>query len=183
MPNQWKHVEWDQIPFEQLSRHKKRERLLKEANYACTKCDYDKRRDDGGCILEIDHINGDHNDNRKENLQVICPNCHALTPNFRNWGRSTKKTSTRLRKENAGYAEARKLSLDAEKAYIENFKTVVMQTYDSGEIDYSRFGWVQKLSDKLNDSVPQAVGKRVKRLMPEFYVKHCFLRSHKRLHD
>jgi len=33
--------------------------------------------------LEIDHINGDNNDNRLENLRVLCPNCHSQTPTFR----------------------------------------------------------------------------------------------------
>jgi len=27
--------------------------------------------------LELDHVNGDRFDNRVENLQVLCPNCHA----------------------------------------------------------------------------------------------------------
>lgn len=27
--------------------------------------------------LELDHINSDHFDNRLENLQIICPNCHS----------------------------------------------------------------------------------------------------------
>lgn len=34
--------------------------------------------------LELHHINGNHNDNRLENLQILCPNCHSKTPNFRN---------------------------------------------------------------------------------------------------
>jgi hypothetical protein len=29
--------------------------------------------------LELDHINGDHTDNRLENLRILCPNCHAQT--------------------------------------------------------------------------------------------------------
>lgn len=34
-------------------------------------------------ILELHHINGNHFDNRLENLQILCPNCHSLTPNHR----------------------------------------------------------------------------------------------------
>ena len=31
--------------------------------------------------LELHHVNGNPFDNRIENLQVLCPNCHALTAN------------------------------------------------------------------------------------------------------
>lgn len=34
--------------------------------------------------LELDHINGKNNDNRLENLRILCCNCHALTPTWRN---------------------------------------------------------------------------------------------------
>lgn len=33
--------------------------------------------------LELHHINGDKHDNHIENLQLLCPNCHALTDNYR----------------------------------------------------------------------------------------------------
>ncbi|WP_406183043.1 HNH endonuclease [Streptomyces sp. NBC_01006] len=29
--------------------------------------------------LEIDHVNGDWSDDRRENLRLLCPNCHAIT--------------------------------------------------------------------------------------------------------
>lgn len=36
---------------------------------------------DSSVPLELHHINGDRHDNRLENLQLLCPNCHALTDN------------------------------------------------------------------------------------------------------
>ncbi|MDK1473775.1 HNH endonuclease [Streptomyces sp. 549] len=33
-------------------------------------------------VLEIDHINGDRWDNRRQNLRFLCPSCHSQTRTF-----------------------------------------------------------------------------------------------------
>lgn len=33
--------------------------------------------------LELEHIDGNHDNNKLENLTLLCPNCHALTPTYR----------------------------------------------------------------------------------------------------
>ena len=43
-------------------------------------------------VLELHHINGDHYDNRLENLQIVCPNCHSQTDGHR--GRTRKKNNS-----------------------------------------------------------------------------------------
>ena len=44
----------------------------------------------GGKIpLELDHINGDHFDNRINNIRLLCPNCHALTETYK--GKNIKR--------------------------------------------------------------------------------------------
>lgn len=48
--------------------------------------------------LELDHINGYHDDNRLENLRILCPNCHYQTPTHRGKNKArykqSKKTTT-----------------------------------------------------------------------------------------
>jgi transposase-like protein len=36
----------------------------------------------GPLSMALHHVNGDGLDNRLENLALLCPNCHAQTPNF-----------------------------------------------------------------------------------------------------
>lgn len=37
--------------------------------------------------MALHHVNGDGRDNRLENLQLLCPNCHSQTENFSGRGR------------------------------------------------------------------------------------------------
>jgi hypothetical protein len=47
----------------------------------CSWCGIDEWR--GQPIsIQIDHINGVRNDNRIENLRMLCPNCHSQTETF-----------------------------------------------------------------------------------------------------
>src|SRR5215203_3243297 len=35
-------------------------------------------------VLQLDHVNGDRFDNRRENLRILCPHCHTQTDTFSN---------------------------------------------------------------------------------------------------
>lgn len=56
----------------------------------CEECGWKKISEDGRVPLELDHINGDHSDNRINNLRILCPNCHSLKPTHR--GKNKKKS-------------------------------------------------------------------------------------------
>lgn len=61
--------------------------LLKKNNFKCEKCGWGEINPFTNKIaLEIHHIDGDYTNNKEENLQVLCPNCHSLTENYRNSG-------------------------------------------------------------------------------------------------
>lgn len=53
----------------------------------CEKCGVGNKWFNEDLKLELHHINGNHFDNRLENLQILCPNCHSQTDNFRSRNR------------------------------------------------------------------------------------------------
>lgn len=76
-------------------------RLLKEGSlenkcYICGQLPFWNGK---GLVLRIDHINGVRNDNRKENLRIVCPHCDSQLPTFS--GRNTARySSEKMRKAN-----------------------------------------------------------------------------------
>lgn len=56
--------------------------------YGCAKCNIGPEWMGEELTLQLDHINGDCNDDRLENLRFLCPNCHSQTPT---WGTRNRK--------------------------------------------------------------------------------------------
>jgi hypothetical protein len=60
----------------------------------CSLCGWNELHPiDGKVLTEVDHIDGNAENCRIENLRIICPNCHSMTPNFR--ARNSKSTRDR----------------------------------------------------------------------------------------
>ncbi|MET8689080.1 HNH endonuclease signature motif containing protein [Streptomyces sp. NPDC004732] len=65
-----------------------RTRLLRRAldelglPHVCSACGLGEIWQGRRLVLEIDHVNGDWLDNRRENLRYLCPSCHSQTTSF-----------------------------------------------------------------------------------------------------
>lgn len=68
----------------QIASHKLKLRLIKEGlkEAKCEKCGIDKWLGED-VVLELDHIDSNHTNNNLVNLQILCPNCHALETRLR----------------------------------------------------------------------------------------------------
>lgn len=67
-----------------ISRHILRY-LLEKYHNRCSRCGWaELHPQTGRAPLEVDHIDGNHGNNKEENLRILCPNCHSLTINYRN---------------------------------------------------------------------------------------------------
>ncbi|WP_442876891.1 HNH endonuclease [Catenibacterium sp.] len=49
--------------------------------------------------LEIDHIDGNSENNSEDNLRLICPNCHSLTSTYRGANRGQGRNITWIIKD------------------------------------------------------------------------------------
>ena len=59
-------------------------RLIREGMLQpkCDECDRKQWRDES-ITLELDHIDGNKENNSLGNLRLLCPNCHSQTPEYR----------------------------------------------------------------------------------------------------
>lgn len=58
----------------------------------CEICGWNQKSIDGRIPVELDHINGDHRDNRLDNIRILCPNCHSLQSTHRGRNINQKKS-------------------------------------------------------------------------------------------
>lgn len=89
-----RHSQMRKVPLEELyeSRrilnHAQKLRIKDDLGLKC-QCGLTDTWNGNPIVLQLDHINGDCLDNRKENLRVLCPNCHSQTNTFGNKKRAS----------------------------------------------------------------------------------------------
>ena len=58
--------------------------MLDKVGHRCARCGWAEVNPHTGKVpLELEHIDGDYQNNDEGNLTILCPNCHSLTPTYR----------------------------------------------------------------------------------------------------
>jgi hypothetical protein len=79
--------------FSDLGIDRRKRRVLLEQKFCCNRCGLSEWEDEK-IPLEIEHIDGDNQNNERDNLIALCPNCHALTKTWR--GRNKKNMKNKI---------------------------------------------------------------------------------------
>ena len=88
----WKLGEEDGLKGEySVSKHI-RKYLFEKNDCKCEMCGWgETNKFTGNIPLEVHHKDGDYTNNKEENLQLLCPNCHSLTETFKSHNKSGRK--------------------------------------------------------------------------------------------
>lgn len=75
--------------FESLCYDTQRKRIIIEQDNKCNRCKLSEWQGEQ-IPLEIDHKDGINNNHVRDNMEALCPNCHALTDTWRGRNRTDK---------------------------------------------------------------------------------------------
>ncbi len=82
-----------------------RKYLSLKRGYKCEFCDMFKWLGKN-LVLQVDHIDGNPDNNFPDNLRLLCPNCHSQTPTYKGGNKKKPKMDSRSKQNRARYAKS-----------------------------------------------------------------------------
>lgn len=119
-------------PFEDLGQSKKRQRVFEEQGYCCNKCKLDTWLEQP-IALELEHKDGNKKNNSRDNLEGLCPNCHAQTSTYKNRNCSVigktlytdQEIIDALKNNVSGYAAMKSLGMNPHGGHYIRFRKII----------------------------------------------------------
>lgn len=85
--------------------------LFNKNNNSCESCGWSEINPISKKIpLQMHHIDGNCLNNKEENLQLLCPNCHALTSTFGNLNKDSKRIFRKQKENNVSIVQLARIS-------------------------------------------------------------------------
>jgi hypothetical protein len=108
------------IPWDELSGREKRYLISKEQQDNCSECGIGQIWNNKPLKFDLDHIDGNTQNNQRANLRLLCPNCHSQTDTYKvgNNKNPGKRTYTdeeiieALLKNTSGYSAMKSLGMN-----------------------------------------------------------------------
>lgn len=74
-----------------------KEWLLKEQDNKCNNCGIPPMWDNKPLVFDLEHKDGNSENNHRDNLELLCPNCHSQTATFKGRNRGNGRYARRKR--------------------------------------------------------------------------------------
>ena len=75
-----------------LGRLGKHKNIIEKYGSKCCQCGWNTPHPKTGKPpLDVNHIDGDASNTYEDNLNLLCPNCHSLTLNYKNFNKNGKR--------------------------------------------------------------------------------------------
>lgn len=118
MNYQWKNITVPNILIGKGKCSVSLKRYLAEIRgYECSRC-HISEWDGEKIVLQLDHIDGNSDDNSLKNLRLMCPNCHSLTPTYKGGNKGNLKDTKRNRLHRHIYARTTEPSIDRSQSLL-----------------------------------------------------------------
>jgi hypothetical protein len=119
------------------NRHRLKERLYDEniKQRKCELCGQDEFWNGKKMSLIIDHINGVWDDNRIENLRIVCPNCNATLP--------THCGKNKSHNSREGKIDGRTVMTETKRKFYENARKTQRPDYNTLKNEIELLGYVK----------------------------------------
>lgn len=123
------------LNFEDLTSSERREEIIEDQNRVCNICGIKEEWNGKPLKFELDHISGDKTNNSRENLRLICSNCHQQTPTYKGRNNSQAKrindeqAITALLESRSGFECLKKLGMNMHGKNYEKLRKVI-KTYN-----------------------------------------------------
>jgi 5-methylcytosine-specific restriction endonuclease McrA len=149
----------DQVFIENsyYARHHIKRRIIEQKliPYVCDDCGNKGKHNNKPLSLQLDHINGNGNDHRLENLRFLCPNCHSQTDTYAGKGSKGKRN----------YLKKPKILAHEEK--LKNDKELWKKLKNDKTLEIGKWGWKTRLCKRIGIK-SQKVTPWLKRVDPDF---------------